>query len=229
MAVNFPSNPTNGQTVTVSGITYAYDSTQGVWSDSPQGLTQAIDALTDVDTSTNAPTTGQLIQWNGTNWVPYTHTNGITEIDQWRLTADLTSDADPLSSNLSRVDDASFSKVGTGMSVSNGVWSFPSTGLWKVSTNVSFYFTVVDLAIRVIIQVSSDGGSNWDNTAHFKSGTASDDHFAHGAGECFINCTSTSNVKVRFSFTSIASGNQVIGEAARSDTYFSFMRLGDSQ
>ena len=70
MAVNFPSNPTNGQTITVSGITYAYDSTQGVWSDNPQGLTQAIDALTDVDTATNASSTGDLLQWNGTNWVP---------------------------------------------------------------------------------------------------------------------------------------------------------------
>lgn len=80
MAVNFPSNPTNGQTVTVSGITYAYDSTQGVWSDSPQGLTQAIDALTDVDTSTSAPSNGQVLQWNSTDseWQPADADAGVT-------------------------------------------------------------------------------------------------------------------------------------------------------
>jgi len=80
MAVNFPSNPTNGQTITVSGITYAYDSTQGVWSDSPQGLTQAIDALTDVDTSTVAPTNGQILQWNSTDseWQPADSSAGVT-------------------------------------------------------------------------------------------------------------------------------------------------------
>ena len=80
MAVNFPSNPTNGQTITVSGITYAYDSTQGVWSDSPQGLTQAIDALTDVDTSTTAPTNGQILQWNSTDseWQPADSSAGVT-------------------------------------------------------------------------------------------------------------------------------------------------------
>ena len=80
MAVNFPSNPTNGQTITVSGITYAYDSTQGVWSDSPQGLTQAIDALTDVDTSTVAPTNGQVLQWNSTDseWQPADSSAGVT-------------------------------------------------------------------------------------------------------------------------------------------------------
>jgi len=80
MAVDFPSNPTNGQTITVSGITYAYDSTQGVWSDSPQGLTQAIDALTDVDTSTVAPTNGQVLQWNSTDseWQPADSSAGVT-------------------------------------------------------------------------------------------------------------------------------------------------------
>lgn len=72
MAVNFPSNPTNGDTVTVGGINYVYDSTQGVWSDSPQGLTQSIDNLTDVDTSTTAPANRQVLQWNSTNeeWGP---------------------------------------------------------------------------------------------------------------------------------------------------------------
>ena len=156
-------------------------------------------------------------------------TNGITEIDQWRLTADLPSDADPVSSNLSRVDDASFSKLGTGMSVSSGVWSFPGTGLWKVSMNVSCYFTVADLAIRCIIQISSDSGANWDNTADFKCGETEYRSFGHGAGEAFVNVTNVSTIKLRFSFTSISSGNEIIGESGRSTTYFSFMRLGDSQ
>ena len=55
---------------------------------------------------------------------------GITEADMWRLTTSITSNANPISSNLERVDDASFSKIGTGMSVSSGYWSFPSTGLY---------------------------------------------------------------------------------------------------
>ena len=55
---------------------------------------------------------------------------GITEADQWRLTSSITSDTDPISANLERVDDATFSKIGTGMSVVNGHWIFPSTGLW---------------------------------------------------------------------------------------------------
>jgi len=30
----------------------------------------SIDALSDVDTTTNAPTNGQFLKWDGTNWVP---------------------------------------------------------------------------------------------------------------------------------------------------------------
>lgn len=30
----------------------------------------SIDALSDVDTTTNAPTSGQFLKWDGTNWVP---------------------------------------------------------------------------------------------------------------------------------------------------------------
>lgn len=72
MAINFPSNPSNGDTVAVGGINYVYDSTQGVWSDSPQGLAQSIDSLTDVDTSTTTPANRQVLQWSSTDneWGP---------------------------------------------------------------------------------------------------------------------------------------------------------------
>ena len=96
-----PSSPSPGDLWfdTSSGTLYFYyadgSSNQWVGVTGPAGATGAtgaagptgsINILTDVDTATSAPSTGQLLQWNGTNWVPYTHTNGITEIDQWRVT-----------------------------------------------------------------------------------------------------------------------------------------------
>lgn len=80
MAVNFPDSPSNGATHTVGSITYVYDSAKGVWKDSPAGLTQGIDALTDVDISTSAPTNGQILQYNSTSgkFVPADSSAGVT-------------------------------------------------------------------------------------------------------------------------------------------------------
>lgn len=46
----------------------------GNWTEFVSGASgaTAIGDLTDVDTTTNAPTVGQVLKWDGTNWVPGT-------------------------------------------------------------------------------------------------------------------------------------------------------------
>ena len=227
MAVNFPNSPSNGDSFTSGGITYVYNSTDGAWASST--LASAIDTLSDVDTSTSAPSTGQLLQWNGTNWVPYTHTNGITEIDQWRLTADLTADVDPISTNLSRVNDPSFSKLGTGMSESSGIWTFPSTGLYEVFTVSTWLGTATDTSMALRTWVTVDNGSNWDQTNDSRASYSGTTGYFEGSGFNYVNVTNTTNVKVKFSVVSMASGNKLHGQADQNRTHFTFKRLGDSQ
>lgn len=51
------------------------------------GGASAIDDLSDVDTSTSAPTTGQVLEWNGTLWVPATPSGGggtVTHRATWQ-------------------------------------------------------------------------------------------------------------------------------------------------
>lgn len=70
-------------TFVASGLTYpAADGTNGTFlqTDGSGNLSwqaagggggaTAIDALTDVDTTTNAPANGQVLKWNGSNWTP---------------------------------------------------------------------------------------------------------------------------------------------------------------
>src|SRR5210317_855436 len=57
---------------------------------------------------------------------------GLTEADQWRLTANITSNTDPISSNLERNDSTAAGYIGSGMAVSSGIWTFPSTGIYYV-------------------------------------------------------------------------------------------------
>ena len=42
----------------------------------PGGGASSIDDLTDVDTATASPATGQVLAWNGTNWIPVSPTSG---------------------------------------------------------------------------------------------------------------------------------------------------------
>ena len=54
---------------------------------------------------------------------------GITMAQQWRLTSDITGDANPISSNLEIVDTDGYGGIGSNMTESSGVFSFPSTGI----------------------------------------------------------------------------------------------------
>jgi len=227
MAVNFPNSPSNGDTFTSGGISFTYNSTDGTWASSTSA--SGINGLSDVDTSTNAPTTGQLLQWNGTNWVPYTHTSGITEIDQWRITADLSVDTDPISANLERVDDASFSKIGTGMSVSSGIWTFPTTGLYEIATQALFYNRATDGFMSLTTWVSTDGGVNWDTTNEAVTQYTGKWGQIMGSGCNYVNVTDVSNVKLKFSLDNMVSGNVLKGATNHNRTAFTFKRLGDSQ
>ena len=60
---------------------------------------------------------------------------GITEADMWRITTSFTGSVQPITSNWERCDEDTFEKIGTGMAVSSGIWTFPSTGLWWVKWN----------------------------------------------------------------------------------------------
>jgi len=65
---------------------------------------------------------------------------GISEADQWRLTSNVTLGNDLVSwltANWERVDTDGFGKLGTGLTESSGVFSFPSTGVWLITFDVN--------------------------------------------------------------------------------------------
>ena len=134
-----------------------------------------------------------------------TNNLGITEADQWRLTATITSNVDPIASNLERVDDASFAKIGTGMSVSSGYWSFPSTGLWMVRTDIGCNLNGDD-NVRIDVFATTDN-SSYDLIAYAFGGANAGSTSNTANTTNYINVTDVSNVKVKFGAGSIGSGS----------------------
>jgi hypothetical protein len=61
--------------------------------------------------------------------------------DQWRLTSDYSlndSSLQYLSSNLERIDTTGQGTIGSAMTESSGIFTFPSTGIYLVSANYQF-------------------------------------------------------------------------------------------
>tara|TARA_E500000318_G_C3496579_1_gene186652 strand:- start:324 stop:863 length:540 start_codon:yes stop_codon:yes gene_type:complete len=155
---------------------------------------------------------------------------GITMIDQFRLTATINQDTDPISSNLERVDDASFSGIGTGMTLSSGVYTFPSTGLYQVIVNAKFEIAQ-DLVAFLETKVSSNSGGAYDQVATAAGGDQSSSFSASTSSSiAFVNVTNASNFRVKFVTSGFAStDSRITGGTNENETSFSFIRLGDSQ
>lgn len=151
---------------------------------------------------------------------------GITEADIWRLTAGITTNVDPISSNLERSDSTGFNYIGTGMSVSSGIWTFPSTGIWRVSCTMRGYVSASD-SINLSIDVTNDNGSNYYQHGLAGLGDSGSSRIKTATMTTFVDVTDTSQVKVKFATSSVTSGN-IEGDTDSNRTFFEFIRLGDT-
>lgn len=154
---------------------------------------------------------------------------GITEADMYRLTADSNdSDAFPLT-NWERVDDASFAKIGTGISVSSGIFSFPSTGLYLVSAVLSMVQNNQNNNL-VILRATTDNFSSNDDVISQQTYGAinSGNNYNSMTLESFFNCTNVSTHKVKV-HVGMSSSQDIRGDTNFNESYIKFIRLGDSQ
>jgi hypothetical protein len=156
-------------------------------------------------------------------------TQGIKEADQWRVTANtaISGASSVVTSNWERADN-NFGLIGTGMTESSGIFTFPQTGIYKidwkvmaVSTSGGADYTGGD------IQYSTDNFSGSNNIAAAYNSMDGTNRYA-GADMTFIfDVTNTSTHKVRFRFISNGTVN-FEGNTDRNWQVATFIRLGDT-
>jgi hypothetical protein len=151
---------------------------------------------------------------------------GLAMADQWRVTADITSNADPISSNLEQIDTAGQGTLGSSMTVSSGIFTFPSTGIYLVEATGAGVTVASGDNISLEIEVTTNN-SSYTSVAYSAGGDGGQRNQALKTST-LIDVTDTANVKVRFKADSIASGSQFYGSSTRNDTFFTFIRLGDT-
>ena len=153
---------------------------------------------------------------------------GITMVEQWRLTADLTGDANPISSNLEVPDTYSPGTIGTGMSESSGIFTFPSTGIYLITANVVQQVVSTADYVRMIIHITTDNSSYSSAAAAYASSANTGTAFNEGEAKFVFDVTDTSTHKVRFRVIQANTGNKIKGSTNENYTHFTFIRLGDT-
>ena len=171
----------------------------------------------------------QVIKSDGSGNLGFTSlVSGITEFDSWYLTSNVTSNGN-ISANLSRQNKTgTASPLGTGMSESSGVFTFPSTGKWLVIVQAMFVCNIGD-NVGLDTLVTINGGSNYSHTHRAMDGIADGGTGIRRASAvtfAFIDVTDTSQVKVKFAAASIGSGSNVTAEQSYVQTGFHFIRIG---
>tara|TARA_R100001086_G_C11723897_1_gene227680 strand:- start:26 stop:694 length:669 start_codon:yes stop_codon:yes gene_type:complete len=151
---------------------------------------------------------------------------GITEFDYWYLTSNKTDNSD-ITANLSRVAlTGSAAQIGTGMSESSGIFTFPSTGKYLVLFQAQFeIYSDDNCNVRLAVTTNN---SSYTEVAQVNDGNTGSSSHRNGSGTCpyFLDVTDTSNVKIKFVVGSLGSSSYLMGNSGIVYTSFTFVRIG---
>ena len=154
---------------------------------------------------------------------------GITNAQQWRLTTDFTNDANPIASNLEQVDHDGAGKIGSDMTQSSGIFTFPDTGIWYIAFKGAFLSGSGDGAnynfTEILTTIDNSSYSSRNNTAAASNGAA---QYMSCFSTTIFDVTSTTNCKVKFKVNVLDSGITTLGSSTITLTGMDFIRLGDT-
>ena len=170
-----------------------------------------------------------FLKTDGSGNLSFAAAGGITEADQWRLSADTNqnSNAD-VTSNWERNDSSGWSKIGTGLSESSGIFSFASTGIYLITFIATFTIDDGDGNVEFILKITTDN-SSYNEVAQCRSGNSGSANISStGISNFLFDVQNTSNYKFKFTTGSFASASKLQGATGSQQTGFVVIRLGDT-
>jgi hypothetical protein len=155
---------------------------------------------------------------------------GLTEADQWRLTTNFStaSSTADITSNWERNDSTGFGYIGTGMTQSSGIFTFPTTGYYYIEHTATLESAGGNRYFGSYIQVTTNNSTYNGVTLPFASG------YEAGAnntttGSFIFDVTSTANCKVKFTiYNSTMTSVFAAGSSGLNYTSSTFIKLGDT-
>ena len=184
-----------------------------------QTVTPATNSITNAMITDNTIESGKLFS---------TFKNGITGADQWRITADHSGVGD-VTANWERADTDGFNYIGTGMTESSGIFTFPETGIWSIqfismSTVTGTYTNYLLSTIETTTNNSTYGTASRSYVRIGETG-------GYQNANCYFifDVTNTTTHKCKFRLDQTQAGTAKFqGNTAHNSTFATFIRLGDT-
>ena len=155
---------------------------------------------------------------------------GIANAQTWRLTTNFTGDADPISSNLEADDTYGNVSLGSAMTESSGVFTFPQTGMWLILVTGQWYYSGDTRIAECNTQVTTDN-SSYNNAAQCSNGIVqaqSAATYSNAGSHVLLDVSNTTNVKVKFQINVEDNSASTTGSSTYNRTHFTFIRLADT-
>ena len=160
-------------------------------------------------------------------------TAGITMATQWRVTADFTigtGDSNyTIASNWETADTLGFGRIGSDLTESSGVFTFPSTGIYRIFAHtVCNNTSSASYRAQLAIHVTTDN-SSYDTAAVAKHSFSSPAEQSGGMNcEYLFDVTSTSTHKFKILVRTYQDNIKFQGDTDKPQTSISVIRLGDT-
>ena len=154
--------------------------------------------------------------------------NGITSASQFRLTTTFTGDAAPIASNWQEVDTDGYGRLGTAVSQSSGIFTFPATGIWHIISVITHIEG--DSAVQYAtnrITTTTDNSSYSDAATSYNSPATASAYMTTSANFIF-DVTNTSTHKVAIATNANVTSTSTMGDSSRNRTSVTFIKLGDT-
>ena len=182
-------------------------------------------ALSKIDgTNFIAPTIPAASGGTGTT----SYTAGITVADNWRLNADDATDAaeTDLDTGWEQVDTTGQGTLGSAMTQSSGVFTFPSTGIYLVQFQIYYIMSGANGYARAWIKHFN--GSSTYTTLESVQNYQIQNQTTTLCVSTLFDCQATATDKVIFYGGSDTNGQVMAGSTSENRTAATFIRLGDT-
>ena len=147
---------------------------------------------------------------------------GITMMDQWRITNDNNkTDDQTIDSNWER-SDTFFAQIGTGMSESSGIFTFPQTGIYLILVQLQMNGGASYAGAQT--QVSTNSGGSFST---FTYAYDNPDGYCHQTMHGILDVTDEGTFRLRIQARNNSS-TQYSGDTGAFRTGITFIRIGDT-